>query len=85
MQLIFGKNHLDSNPHPSRQEKKSEKRHWMLWDLNPQPLDFKDKTLAMSYQDSYEEMFTSIILIDMKEEFCMIGFCSAFWSLTFSF
>ena len=54
MQLIFGKNDLDSNPHPSRQEKNPEKRHWMLWDLNPQPSDLKDKTIAMSYQESYE-------------------------------
>ena len=67
MQLIFGKNHLDSNPHPSRQEKNPEKRHWMLWDLNPQPLDLKDKTLAMSYKDSDKNVLTSTILIDIKE------------------
>ena len=54
MQLIFGKNHLDLNPHPSRQEKNPEKRHWMIWDLNPQPLDLKDKTLPMSHRNSYK-------------------------------
>ena len=52
MQLIFGKNDLDSNPHPSRQEKKNRKTTWMLWDLNPGPLDLKAKMLPLSYQDS---------------------------------
>ena len=82
MQLILRKNHLDSNPHPSRQEKNQKKKHWMLWDLNPQPLDLKDKTLAMSYKDSDEEHDYFYYTYRYKG---IIGFCSAFWSLTFSF
>ena len=57
MQLIFGKNDLDSNPHPSRQEKNPEKRHWKLWDLNPGPLDLKAKMLPLSYQDSFRNVY----------------------------
>ena len=54
------KTDLDLNPRPSSQEKKTEKTHWILWDLNPRPLDYESKSLPLSHQGSSISIVISI-------------------------